>query len=459
MKSWKKRWKSEIDAITPELSKEVKDAPIPVNTEVTQNAGNAAVLSLNRNKIIAIAAVFAALIIALITCLCVLLPAKKSGGFLFTIEINPAVSMAADENGKVTAVTASNADADVILSADGVKQNIIGKSMQDAAVYYADCAAKLGYINFSEKGSAVRISGYSDGGANEYLNSSASALKSYFTERGAFAVVLSEEVTKEEFCTRSGVSGFASLQEGINSLSSQKVLFAERQAEGLEIEELKNLYNDSVVNGKLISVVEESLQDNLEKLKKNADDIGELISLYYEIYSHDDNPAALLKDYWEVKKYYGDKITGEFAILVGRMDTALEEYKKEYGIEITNIVQLQKAAASYAVVSVERLAEMLENFSLELFNSVSSEISEIMRLAGIAQDEIISLLELPESAEEYFTKVHGVLEAEYNDRLKKFADSYENKLPPVSQEDYQSYLAQIESEYGSLAQFWESKKN
>ena len=34
MKSWKKRWKTELDNIVPELNNEVKQAPIAVSTDV-----------------------------------------------------------------------------------------------------------------------------------------------------------------------------------------------------------------------------------------------------------------------------------------------------------------------------------------------------------------------------------------------------------------------------------------
>lgn len=449
MKSWKKRFNEELDSIVPELRADVKNAPIPAEQNTNYNGGNTAVKS--RNAIISVIAV--ACLVALITCLVLLLP-KKSGVFMFTIEINPAISMVSDEKGTVTDVIASNADADVILSADGVRENIIGKKVSDAAVYYADCAAKLGYINLETGGSAVRISGY--GKNNAFLDSAKGSLEDYFISKGVFAVVLAENVDKEQYSVRSGIP-YGTDEVMKKYFAESEILFSDRAAKGLSLDEVQALYGN---NKNLQNYITYELNQNLEKLTKNAEDIQNIFNLYFDILNHDDNPApSVLKGYWEVKKYYGDKIDGEFAELVAQMDTALQNYKTDYGVEITNIFQLQSVANSYISVSIERIAELIENFSYELFNELSSELSEIMTAAGITSENVSSLIKLPQTVEEYYAKTATLLKTEYGYRADTYKDIYEVAREPVTRTDYDGFVEDIVSRYGSLENYWQIIKN
>lgn len=453
MKSWKKRFNEELDKIVPELRADVKNAPISSGREINYNGGHTAVKS--RNIILSVAAVALACFIALITCLVLLLP-KKSGVFMFTIEINPAITMVSDENGKVTGVMASNADADVILSADGVKANIINKDIADAAAYYTDCAAKLGYINFENSGSAVRVSGYGNGKNMAILDKTKSKLEDYFISKGAYAAVIAESVSKEQFAERSRIPS-GSDEAMAKYISDSVTLFSEREAKGLSLDELQTLYGN---NKSLQNFITAELSQNLNKLKKNAEDIQNLVSLYFNIYNHEDNPAPpLLKGYWELKKYYGDKIDGEFAELIAEMDTALQNYKDNYGVEITSIFQLQSVANSYITVSIERIAELIENFTYDVFFELSSGLSEIMEAAGIATENISSLVNLPQTVEEYFDKTESLLHTEFGYRTQKYKDIYEAVREPVTRADYEGFMENIVSSFGSLENYWLSIKN
>ncbi len=458
MKSWKNRWKDELDSIVPDLRGDVKDAAIPTVADSVNNNGDTAVLSRKKPFIIAITAVFLAFLCTLTVCLSVLLP-KKSGVFLFTVEINPAVSMSVDADGKVTGVIASNNDADVILSVDGVTENIIGKTLEEAAVYYTDCAARLGYIDLSQKSGAVRISAYSDKDAGKLLEISRTALQNYFTERGVFAAVIGEAVGKAEICERSRIPSSVKDGELEEYVKSQIPLFAEREAADKSIEQLQDIYGSNILESKLSVLIGNSLKINIDKVKQNALDIANLFDLYNEIFNHADNPAILLKDYWEVKKYYGDSLTGEFAQLVNRMDKALEKYEADYGVRITSITELTKAVKSYTVVTVEKITALIENFTLELFEACSEQLSEIMRVTGIVSDKVLSLMQLPQSAQEYCEKVKDAIGAEYEYRLKEYAEAYNTERVPLTDRDYESFTEQLEERYGSLSAYWQSLKN
>lgn len=458
MRAWKKRWKEELDKVIPELRDDVRKAAIPVSEHSEYNGGNTAVLSRGKQRIVIIAAVAAVFLCAVILCLGLLLSGKKNA-FLFTVEINPTVSMAAEENGKVTGVIACNADADVILSAEGVEENIVGKNIEDAITYYTDYAVKLGYLNVSESGSAVRISECGSAGTGELLDKTKSALETYFMRKGIFAVVICEIVSEEEYGLRSGVSLGQSVEEMARFINESKVLFSEREAEGLPLEELQEIYGGAVLSDAYFGTVKSMINDNLERLAKNADDIQNLCSLYWEIYAHEDNPATLLRDYWYVKKYYGGTLSGEFATLMEEMEDALLRFRDDYGWEITGIDDLRGAANGYLSVPVETIAALLENISLNELEEYSSAIVKIMEAAGIASEDICELMELPRTIEEYYRKSLLLLSVEYQQRLDAYEDIYNRAREPLSEEEYLNYIADILAEYDSLNAYWQEIRN
>lgn len=458
MKSWKNRLKDEIDKIVPELSDEVKNAPIPVNYETMDNGGNTVALIRKKPVIITATAIFLALLCAIIACIYIFKP-KNGDIFMFTVEINPAVCIVTDGDGKVTGVSSVNVDADVILSADGIKQNIIGKTADEAIVFYTDLAARLGYIDFSGYNSAMRVSVCGSKDAQKLLNKTHIALKDYFTNKGVFVAVLTESVSKDELAVRGDVPHALPVADMADLVFNRKTLYADREAEGASIEEIRAFYRETVLKNGLVDIVGNSLKDNIEKLKANAADIQRLFGLYQEIYSHEDNPAMLLKDYWEVKKYYGDALTGEFALLINEMDAALIKYEADYGVKITSSAELLEAVRSYASISFEQLSAFLENFSFELFEKFSAELSEIIKITGILPDSVLWLLELPETVGEYSAKMLSALSSEYAVRTENYADIYSMPREPLTTESYEGFISAIEEKYGSLEDYWDNLKN
>jgi len=452
MKSWKKRWNEELDGVVPALRDDVKNTPVSA-VEPVEN-GNTLVLRRRRTGIIAAVAAFLALIVVLVTCLCLVKP-KGGNGFVLTVEINPAISLVTDDKGTVTGVIASNADADVVLSSENTE--LVGKSADEAVVIYADRAARLGYLDFSKNGSAVRIGAYGEKNPENVLKTSETALKEYFKERGVYGVVLAETVSLEEIETRSGIKA-KSFQELADGVKDGNILYAAREAEGLDLDALQSLYNQNVVGEKLVDLMEGRLKNNVDLLKKNARDVERLCTLYFEIHEHADNPAMLLKDYWEVKKYYGSELSGEFASLVSDMDAALASYEQDYGVTITSYSDLQRAAGAYAVLSAEKIAEILENFTFEVFESWSDELLEIFQFTGIVPDAELSLIRLPESMEEYFEKISALIASEAEHRIQTFESIYNEARGKIEESDYEGYLNGLIAEYGSLSAYWDATR-
>ncbi len=452
MKSWKKRWNEELDGVVPALRDDVKNTPVPA-VEAVEN-GDTLVLRRRRIGIVSIASAFLALLIVLVTCLCLVKP-KGGNGFVFTVEINPAISLVADEKGKVTGVISSNADADVVLSSQNTQ--LVGKSVDEAIVTYADSAARLGFLDFSRDGSAVRVGAHGEK-CESVLKTSETALKDYFRERGVYGVVLAEIVSLEEIEARSGLKA-KSLRELVNGVKKGSVLFSAREAEGLDLNALQSLYNENVVEKKLINLAEDELKNNLERLQKNARDVERLRALNDEIYSHENNPAVLLKNYWDVKKYYGTELSGEFAALVSNMDEALAAYERDYGVKIAGYRDLQRAARAHEVLSAEKLTEILENFTAEVFGLWSEALFEIFSVTGIVPDSAPSLVRLPQSAEEYAEKISALIGSEIQQRIQNFEHVYNETREKLGESDYEAYLQRVETEYGSLSAYWDSTRN
>jgi len=454
MKSWKKRWKDELDEITPALRNDVKNTPIQTTENMENNGGNTAVLSVNKKKLIPIVAAITALLIsAVILCVCLIKPSKTYNDFLFTLEINPAVTMSADENGIVTGVIASNADADIILSDENVRNKIKGKSIDEAVTYYTDCAAKLGYIDLEQKGSAVRISGF---GGGDFLGKAQTALETYFTDKGLFAVVVAESVSEEEFSLRSGITA----EDTAKFIKDSNVLFSDRKAENLSLQDLQSLYNELVVENKLFDYVTESLSGNIERIIKNAEDIQNLSQLYLTIFNHAENPMKPpLGDYWTVKQFYGSVLSGEFAELMSEMETALKNYKADYGVEITSITQLQNAVNSYLKIPANTLTTLLESLSFDKFNELSSDITEILEITGLVTGDFANYLQAPQSLAEYVEKTKALIDSEYKSRLETYEGLYNKYRQPIEKSDYETYIESIVNQYGSLNDYWQAIKN
>lgn len=456
MKSWKKLLKEDIDRRVPNLRDDIKNYPIPVASGDDTHIGNGA-LAKNRKPLIVWLLSLCAVVIALVIIACSVLIKPVSGfdGFVFTIEINPTVTLTTDKNGTVTGISSSNADADVILNGAEAESKMKGKKISEAAVWYTDKAARLGYLNVQAQ-SAVRLSAYEKG--EKILQTTQSALENYFMDNGIFALVIAETVNNENFAERSGVKDVQNVEMAAKFVMHDKTLFAERQAVGLNQKELSQLYEAYITTETFIEKWSGLLESELANVKKNAEDIQRICSLYLQIYNHKDNPAMLLKDYWNVKKYYGDNLSGEFGALVAEMDGALAGYKTDYGVEIANETDMREAATRYALSSVDKLLAIVEKFSAELFVNNIAFIADLLKGINVTDNPLVSVLTLPTTEDEFTRRIWDVLTMDYSFRESKFEKIYGIPREKIAADDYKRFRENIISEYGTLDNFWNSVK-
>lgn len=264
MKSIKKMLESQLEKAVPPLDEEIKN--LPINTPVSQNINNGKG-TLARSKKAIIASVCAVVILAIIgISLACTLPFKGvDESLLFTVEINPSVTIVTNKNGTVTNVISSNPDADVILSDSGARSAMIGKPLDAAIVEYTDTASMLGFIDVTTRGSAVRISACEKG--ENLLNATKNSLESYFIDKGIFAVIISETVNLDEFKNRSGIAA-DSFNALISAVKDSHTLYNDRSAQGADSKTLLSLYKEYILSAELAPIIKDYMLDNFELIEQ-----------------------------------------------------------------------------------------------------------------------------------------------------------------------------------------------
>lgn len=457
MKNWKKSWLKELDSITPKLSDEVKDAPIPARGETVVNNGGVAVKARYNSKILIIT-VAAILLCLAIAGLAVFVP-KKPSASVFTVEINPTVNFVTDGSGTVTGVMAVNGDADVILSAEEVYQNLLGKKIDEAVTLYVDYAAKLGYLDISKDGAAVRISGCKDSRPDKLLSGINAALQGYFTQKGVYAVAITEAVDLTEYKLRSGLLNVNSLTDAVKTVTDSKTLTLQRNAEKMSAEQLQSSYKDLI--GDYDDFMLSNIKDNVNKIVKSVADVRKLTELNEAIEQSDENPSFLLKDYWSVKSYYSDdEYTQGFSALMEQTEQALAEYKDDYGVEFADKWSLLKADAKFdsLPVPLEDLQEWLNTLTAAAIESSYAVLSDVMEIAGVLDEKLGELMKLPQSLTEYVSKTAELLRRDFNKRIEEYKSAYGQNRAEISEENYADYLNGITERYGSLGEYWNAAR-
>lgn len=452
MRSWKKMWKDELDALPP-VGRQVLDAPSPAACdEVTVNADG----SLTRKKKVlafTLPPALVAVVLAVVLVCVFLLPVRDAvQRYAFMLEINPSVTVVTDADGTVTGVAATNADADIVL-ADGVAESMLGKPVGDALVIFADRAAMLGFID-TEGESAVRLTSCGDGG--ELLSDAREKLETHFMDDGIYALVLSAERTVSDFAALCGAAAADTVSAVADFVENVSVFFRNRGVEDMTADELADAYENTVFDDAFVETAKDYLSDNLALIEKNAADVGNLYTLYFDILSHDDNPALVWKDYWSVKEVYGDELEGEFGALVAEMDEALARYEADYGVKIASERELLNAAADHISLTVEKLASVIATLSGEVLARNLDLINSLLSVAGLGDDLFAELMQLPKEASEYIAKAVEAASAEAAKLAQDFREIYNAARDALSREDYESWREGVLSSFQSEDELWES---
>ncbi len=456
MKNWKKSWLNELDSITPKLSDEVKSAPILARDgNVINNCGVAVKRRYNSKALIVAAA---AILLCLAIVGTVLLVPKKPSAGVFTVEINPAVSFVTDGD-LVTGVMAVNEDADVVLSVSEVRENIVGKKIDEAVIYYVDCAAKLGYLDISNEGSAVRVSGCKDFSSDKLLDGINGALQNYFTHKGVYAVAITESVDFAEYKARSGFAHGDSLADIIEAVGKGKTLSLERNAENKSAEQLQLSYKQLIGDYDEFMLVH--IKDNVDKIVESAADVRTIRRLNEAIEQSADNPSFLLKDYWSVKSYYAvAAYTQQFSALMDEMEAALTAYKNNYGVEFTDkwAVIAADTKLDNLPVPLEELQDWLDGLTAGIIESFSALLSDIMEISGVLDEKLSELMKLPSNVTEFVAKSTEILQRNFNKRIDEYKATYEQARQEITADDYASYINGIAERYGSLGEYWKATR-
>ena len=228
MKSWKKRWREELDDAIPTLRQDVKDASM-LHVQKSERPSFKAWLKTHKTRFFTGLATCCAAVIAAVVALPYLLPpptVERQAGAYF-VEINPRAMFVVNDEGKIENVAAVNADADVILSSSVRVDNIIGKTPEEGIQVFVDYAAQLGYLDLDNH-AAMRLSGC---GNQEKLEKTTSALQKYFCKKGVLAAVVSENVSLQVFCERTGLPEYETKEELTQSISSFSILYTTRVAD------------------------------------------------------------------------------------------------------------------------------------------------------------------------------------------------------------------------------------
>lgn len=471
MKSWKKRWQEELDSAIPALSEEVKNEPIEVREKIVQEetvspkkpwytmlfATPRRLASCISGCIVAVVVAGGALYFALRPQQPITqtsnddsVPPTKTMAGLISIEVNPQAVFSVDENGKVTAVMAANADADVVLS-ENRSAEMQGKTVEEAVEIFVDYTAKLGYLDLSEP-DAVRVTACEE---DERLASVGEALKEYFCEKGAYIAVAEETVGIEDFCARTGLVVTETVEMLSESVKNLPDLFFERSAQGKNVEELQTLYREYVSEEKIKGMLEKSLNEGVEKVEQRKADLEAIDALSNEILAHKDNGIFLHKDYWALMKE-AEPLTEALQALCMEMTAKLAVYKERYGKEIDSLLTIASEKLDCASQEWVNIWKGLTDFTMDAFRQYFTLFTDSLKALKIDIAWLSELYQTPKDISEYLSRTQLYTEKLFAERAADYREKYEAARETVTATEYESYMAQIVAEYGDLSKYWKS---
>lgn len=198
----------ELNKVVPKMSEEVKNAPIVVcDTQeeiVVQENKSFSLKEFFTPKrlgvfatvlVVAFVAVFGSLSFAGAF-------SKVSNGAVVSIDINPSFELLLGKNMKVEKVVSTNADGDVILTEEGLRESLVGKSVEEALKIIAQKASDYGFIDYKNLGDessynkiTVTATGNKEKLPKGFTEDISTALNNYFCESGIYVYV--EVATKK----------------------------------------------------------------------------------------------------------------------------------------------------------------------------------------------------------------------------------------------------------------------
>lgn len=458
MKSWKKQLNTEIDSLVPPLSEKVKNAPIEtleINTNTNRN-------NTKTKKWIGLGSIFATAMASIVlVCLAIFgvfsNPNTTNDNYIFTLEINPAVAFVTDEDGLVKSIKSLNEDADVVLSDENELEKMINVNLKDSIVIYIDNATKLGFLDASKQENAIRLSSNSETNSDIFDNVT-NSIETYFKDNGIFAVVVKNTLSIKELCDKIGISndlGIKNIDELTEKINDLSVFYKQNINNNATIDDIKNFYNNYILNNDLIEIVKTDLVSNISLIIENEEMLSEISNLYRQILL--ESPSVFM-DYWTLEKQT-DKSEFSYTLLslMNNMSTILESYKTKFGKEITSFNDLQTAINAYSPFIGQDLNDTINNLSLTSFLKNKDNFLDILENIGLNISSLENVLKIPTSISEYLEQVQLTSDLLRNFRINKYNDIFTQNREKISDTDYENFIENIITKYGSLENYWNNK--
>lgn len=142
------------------------------------------------------------------------------------------------------------------------------------------------------------------------------------------------------------------------------------------------------------------------------------------------------------------------------METALTEYKNNYGVEFADKWAVISADTKLdrLPVPLEELQEWLDGLTAGIIEKFSALLSDIMEIAGVLDEGIGELMKLPSNVTEFVAKSTEILQRDFNKRIDEYKATYEQVRQEITADDYASYINGIAERYGSLGEYWNATR-
>lgn len=462
MKSWKKRLNEEFEAAVPALSREVLNAPVQsVKEEEKPRAKKISPLKKRLFFGSGFAAAALAIVFTVLGVTGVFAPpaAPKLAGGVYTLEINPAVVFVTAENGKVLSVKSLNEDADVVLSDEKTRDKLINAPISEAVVAYTDAVVKAGYIDITKRENAVKLS-YVEWVDGDRLNSVTESLQDYFKQKGVYAAIVEKFLTKRELCEKVGVAVTNKTDELFNELESLSAFFADRSVKNASTEELQNLYNEYIVGKSTLEYVKKELISRISDIAEGTLLLKEIGVCNAKIFTSIYNPGLIINyDYWRIKSTPNLTYNEEFAALIKEMDGLIDEYEQKFGKKIATLDEYNAVRDAFSAFQDVNIKDFLTSLTVADFRSSLGKYITVLKNIGYDTSALETIINAPQTAEEYFGQLRVVMRQTLLSREKGFENVYSAPREQISATDYDDYISEIIAKYGSLENFWENLKN
>ncbi|MDY5264530.1 MAG: hypothetical protein SPH07_05800 [Eubacteriales bacterium] len=359
----------------PDVKNEVKKTPI----YASENSVHAKKKVSVSKKRAFVSVVCACCIVAVCTCLGVIIPNNIGGGVpmsvnnvsYVTVDVNPSVTIKLVD-GKVTDIVNNNKEGGVVLAGIENLDSLKGKDVESTIDAVLDSCLKSGYLVYNDvdneqKKNAVQVGVVNDNGditeqIKKTVNEVSTSVKNFFKERNLFALVVADIEIKDEYDKIYKEYGITlskyNLIKDAYIVQNDIVIFTDSMEKS---EEFKKFVSDN--KSTRVSTL------YAEIAKEEADDVFEL--LYSAIY-------GVLQDEVSYEEYLVSNN--------GKTNTELDAYIESELNKITTAIGGVSALLEWKYVqNMITIKSYFVDKSIEIFDAIQN-IAETIE--GIAQDLI-----------------------------------------------------------------------